>query len=211
MMLECKEAVVQAICVTIAEKTVLQFLGSLNMKECKKPEKTSVKESFKHLLESITSCEEPGFLCTELSGATRHVMHIMACYEVPAKKTEESLAFIKDMEGTDEELPILKALRSHANGALLMITAEASMKSRELEIESETKINELIAMRLKIQGSDTFETLSTAVKDVAGAFTALNKMATKKKGTASVKASIDEAGAHTRTRTTHNKTERPST
>ena len=86
MMPACKEAVVQAICVTIAEKTVLQFLGSLSMKECKKPEKTSVKESFKHLLESITSCEESGFLCTELSGATRHIMHIMACYEVPANE-----------------------------------------------------------------------------------------------------------------------------
>ena len=61
MMDECKEAVVQAICVTIAANTVLQFLASLSMKECKKPEKSSVKEPFKHLLESITSCEEPGF------------------------------------------------------------------------------------------------------------------------------------------------------
>ena len=39
MMLECKEAVVQAICVTIAEKTVLQFLGSLNIERMQEARK----------------------------------------------------------------------------------------------------------------------------------------------------------------------------
>ena len=180
-------------------KAFLDFLGSLSQRECKKPELTSNKQTFKNLLDTVSTADTKveGFLCNEIVQSTRHFGNVLGCAQVGAFDLETSIQFVKDSEGTESEPPLLKALRSHANGVLLLQTAGDVMSKRGTEVAVDQKIKELKRVMSKVNtDSQNFEELSAHIKDLPTDFQELYKMTKGKKNAPQGKVSVDEACKH---------------